>query len=656
MQFQTLFQVIGFKLLVFLLVGSSMAGINECENEYKARNYNKAHHECNTQFLQKDGRARFIIGSMWEKGQGVNNPSSEIACRAFLESARLDHCEAYLKASVCYKDGLIMEGSSLTQLDDAKEWAQKAKKCNNTTPINDKRQKGIASYNIGEYERAIQYLKPFALNGDAEAQFYVGSAYYFTNRLDFATQWLKRSAANGNTKAKEFLSKDINPPEDLFLKGKAAFDKENYFSALNIWVPYAENRPDDGYLQLFIGQSYEQLGKVDSAIEWYEKAKKNGNKAAAFSLEKLLKNIRNKGFDAYRKQQYASAISFLDKLGDSMAQYYVGSSYAKLDKLDDAIIWLTKSSKQGYFQATKELEIVQRLKNGEILGGVTLTSYEQGEKAFQEKDYKKALTYWLPLSSESKFTNDHRLQHRIGLSYERQNINTSAIFWYKKAVKNGNIYSQARIDRINKPAPPKKGDYQKGLDAYKKKNYKVALEEWKIFANNNPNNSNVQNYLGHMYFNGYGIPKNYKRALEWFKKADKLNDRTAQYNLGIMHSNGYGLSKSYLNAYYWFKKSADQNYDKAQYELARLYFHGNGVTKSLNLAKKWATESANQGNTEAKKILKEIEKRIAPTSLDGKYQRGLEHLKKGEDKDAAFWFNKAALGGYSPAQYELAKL
>ena len=666
MQFQTLSKVIGFKLLVFLLVGSSMAGIIECENEYKARDYSKAHHECNAQFLQQDGRARFIIGSMWEKGQGVNNPSSEVACRAFLESARLDHCEAYLKASVCYKDGLIMEGSSLTQLDDAKEWAQKAKKCNNTTPINDKRQKGITSYNIAEYTRAIQYLRPFALNGDAEAQFYVGSAYFFTNRFDFATQWLERSAANGNTKAKEFLSKNINPPEDLFLKGKSAFDKENYFSALNIWIPYAENRPDDGYLQLLIGQSYEQRREVDSAIEWYEKAKKNGNTEAILSLKRLSQvsdnDNRKKGFDAYSLKQYISAISFLDKFEDSRAQYYVGSSYAELNRLDDAIIWFTKSSNQGYVLAKEELEKVQRLKNKKTQGNDTkaLTPYEQGEKAFQEQDYKKALTYWLPLSSESKFTNDHRLQHRIGLSYERQNINTSAIFWYKKAVKNGNIYSQARIDRINKPAPPKKGDYQKGLDAYKKKNYKVALEEWKIFANNNPNNSNVQNYLGHMYFNGYGIPKNYKRALEWFKKADKLNHRTAQYNLGIMHSNGYGLSKSYLNAYYWFKKSADQNYDKAQYELAKLYFHGNGVTKSLNLAKKWATESANQGNTKAKKLLKEIkieiEKINLPTSLDGQYKKGQEHLEKGEFNLAYFWFNKAAGGGYSPAQYQLARL
>ena len=667
MLIQTLSKVIGFKLLVLLLVSPSIAGINECESEYKARNYNKAHLECNSQFLQQNGRARFIIGSMWEEGQGVDNPRRETSCRAFLESARLDHCDAYLKASACYKDGLIFEGSSLTQLDDAKKWAQKAQNCSTSTPKKDNRQLGVAAYKKGEYTRAIQYLKPFAHKGDAEAQFYVGSAYFFTNRLDFATQWLKRSTAKGNTKAKEFLDKYINPPEDLYLKGKAHFDKENYISALNIWIPYARNRPDDGNLQLLIGQSLEQRRQIDSAIGWYEKAKKNGNLEAFRSLNRLSKvsdlQDRKKGFEAYSLKKYGSAIAFLDKFGDSIAQYYVGSSYAELDMLDKAIIWLTKSSNQGYVIATEELEKVQRLKNKERSDDSTkqLTPYEKGEKAFQADDYSKALGYWIPLSRETKYANDGRLQYRIGLCYELQGFARAARILFTKAAKNGSLYAQDKLDSMvgvlpTDPPKTKLGDYQKGLDAYKKENYKVTLEEWIPFANNNPNNSIVQNYLGHMFFEGYGTTKDYKAALGWFKKADKLNNKFAQYNLGTMHSNGYGLSKSDLNAYYWFKKSADQNYDKAQYELAKLYFYGNGVTKSLNLAKKWATESANQGNTEAKKILKEIEKRIAPTSLDGKYQRGLEHLKKGEYKDAASWFNKAALGGYSPAQYELAKL
>ncbi len=667
MLIQTLSKVIGFKLLVFLLVGSSMAGINECEKAYKSKNFSQAHIECSFHKLWDNGRAKFILASMWERGQGADNPIPELACRNFLLSAELDYCEAYQKTSACYKDGLIFEGSSLTQLDDAKKWAQKAQNCSTSPPKGDNRQKGITSYNIREYYWAIEYLKPFALKGDAEAQFYVGSAYFFTNRLDFATQWLKRSAANGNTKAKKFLDEYINPPQDLFLKGKAHYDKENYFSALNIWTPYAKNRPDDDNLQLLIGQSHEQLKQVDFAIEWYEKAKKNGNTEAILSLKRLSQvsdnDNRKKGFDAYSLKKYGSAIAFLDKFGDSIAQYYVGSSYAELDMLDKAIIWLTKSSNQGYVIATEELEKVQRLKNkgGSDDSTKQLTPYEKGEKAFQADDYSKALKYWTPLTRETKYANDGRLQYRIGLCYELQGSARGAERWFTKAAENGNLYAQEKLDSIAgdlpaDPPKPKLGDYQKGLDAYKKKNYKVALEEWKIFANNNPNNSKVQNDLGSIYYYGNGIPKNYKRALEWFNKADKLNNKIAQYNLGIMHFNGNGVSKNDLSAYLWFKKSADQNYDKAQFKLAKLYFHGNGVRKNLNLAKDWAKKSANQGNTEAKKMLDEMAERIAPTSLDGKYQRGLEHLKKGEYKDAASWFNKAALGGYSPAQYELARL
>ena len=529
MLIQTLSKVIGFKLLVLLLVSPSIAGINECESEYKARNYNKAHLECNSQFLQQNGRARFIIGSMWEEGQGVNNPSREISCRAFLESARLDHCDAYLKASACYKDGLIFEGSSLTQLDDAKKWAQKAQNCSTSTPKKDNRQLGVVAYKKGEYTRAIQYLKPFAHKGDAEAQFYVGSAYFFTNRLDFATQWLKRSTAKGNTKAKEFLDEYINPPEDLYLKGKAHFDKENYISALNIWIPYARNRPDDGNLQLLIGQSLEQRRQIDSAIGWYEKAKKNGNLEAFRSLNRLSKvsdlQDRKKGFEAYSLKKYGSAIAFLDKFGDSIAQYYVGSSYAELDMLDKAIIWLTKSSNQGYVIATEELEKVQRLKNKERSDDSTkqLTPYEKGEKAFQADDYSKALGYWIPLSRETKYANDGRLQYRIGLCYELQGFARAARILFTKASKNGSLYAQDKLDSMvgdlpTDPPKPKLGDYQKGLDAYKKKNYKVALEEWKLFASKNKNHKTVNFYLGVIYENAFGVPRDYKEAYRWYLK------------------------------------------------------------------------------------------------------------------------------------------
>jgi TPR repeat protein len=60
-------------------------------------------------------------------------------------------------------------------------------------------------------------------------------------------------------------------------------------------------------------------------------------------------------------------------------------------------------------------------------------------------------------------------------------------------------------------------DYKKGLDAYNAGDYATALREWRPLANRG--NARAQNNLGHMYYNGEGIPKDYVEAYKWFNLA-----------------------------------------------------------------------------------------------------------------------------------------
>ena len=93
-------------LLSILFISSAEAGINECEKAYKNGDYVTAHKECNSYFLQSNGRALFIMGSMFEKGQGVNK-SSYVACQRFLKAGNLEHGPAFEKISPCYRDNVI---------------------------------------------------------------------------------------------------------------------------------------------------------------------------------------------------------------------------------------------------------------------------------------------------------------------------------------------------------------------------------------------------------------------------------------------------------------------------------------------------------------------------------------------------------------------
>lgn len=73
----------------------------------------------------------------------------------------------------------------------------------------------------------------------------------------------------------------------------------------------------------------------------------------------------------------------------------------------------------------------------------------------------------------------------------------------------------------------------------------------------------AQAILGAMYYSGEGVPKDYRDALYWFRKAAEQGEATAQYNLGYMYYNGEGVEPDMKEAAKWFRLAAAQRDDKA---------------------------------------------------------------------------------------------
>ena len=67
--------------------------------------------------------------------------------------------------------------------------------------------------------------------------------------------------------------------------------------------------------------------------------------------------------------------------------------------------------------------------------------------------------------------------------------------------------------------------FQKGLAAYEKKDYRTALREWKLAAEQG--HATAQYNLGFMYGNGLGVPKNYVYAYMWDNIAASQGDKDA---------------------------------------------------------------------------------------------------------------------------------
>jgi hypothetical protein len=107
------------------------------------------------------------------------------------------------------------------------------------------------------------------------------------------------------------------------------------------------------------------------------------------------------------------------------------------------------------------------------------------------------------------------------------------------------------------------GDFQDGVAAYDKKDYKTALTKFKAEAEKG--DAFVQLMVGDMYNEGLGIKKDYAEAMRWYRLAAEQGGSFAQFNLGAMYDNGQGVVQDYEEALRWYKLAAEQGHASAQF-------------------------------------------------------------------------------------------
>ena len=113
------------------------------------------------------------------------------------------------------------------------------------------------------------------------------------------------------------------------------------------------------------------------------------------------------------------------------------------------------------------------------------------------------------------------------------------------------------------------GDFQKGIDAYRKGHNSIALREWVPLARQG--HANAQYNLGVMYDKGHGVPRNKVTAIKWYKRAAEQGVTLAQYNLGVIYEKGTGVRQNYKVAVEWYTSAAQNGNANAQNNLGIMY-------------------------------------------------------------------------------------
>jgi Sel1 repeat len=135
--------------------------------------------------------------------------------------------------------------------------------------------------------------------------------------------------------------------------------------------------------------------------------------------------------------------------------------------------------------------------------------------------------------------------------------------------------------------------------------------------------------------------RDYARAGEILEPLAHQGDADAQQLVGSMYASGDGVPQDSSRAAHWFARAAEQGKVDAQFALGIMYRDGVGLPKDRALAVTWLRRAAEKQHSDAANSLGELHMGSASA---------IDH------REAAEWFERAALMGNGTAQYNLGVL
>jgi TPR repeat protein len=438
-------------------------------------------------------------------------------------------------------------------------------------------------------------------------------------------------------------------------------DFRGIFGGPNAAVPYIEHW----------GEAYKKLaGKNVAAADRQEFLTEmtlvtDMEKSMASIISELSAHIqadyaqqRSKGFEDIFKlaltEEYhsQSAASDMPQLRIPSAQTKKGEgeekkSFSELKKRG-------AESKQELEQEAAEDERIEGADKQRVRDRQKAEIKKKDDESKQELEQESAVAR---AAEAEQYYNRAQKYHYQGMrqDYER------AREWYEKAAALGNTDAQNTLGNLcyNGQGGPK--DYEK------------AREWWEQSAAQG--NAFAQ---GALYNYGLGRQQDYVQAREWYEKAAAQGNALAQNNLGNLCNAGHGAPQDYAQAREWYEKAAAQGNPAAQINLGSLYYNGLGVLQDYVQAREWWEKSVAQGHPLAQCMFGTLyydglgapqdyvqarewfEKAAAQDDALAQYFLGLLYYDgQGVQKDyiqAREWFEKAAAQGNALAQYNLGLL
>ena len=327
--------------------------------------------------------------------------------------------------------------------------------------------------------------------------------------------------------------------------------------------PLVRIMAEKGYpnYQLYLGKMYllGQGTKVDAkkAAEWFSAAVKNGNKEAASWLGKLY--FKGQGVP----RDYKAARKYLDYgPADGEAAVCLGRIYS--DGLD---------TERDYNKAIEAFKLADaKGTDTKVIIGIL---YSLGGFGV-EKNFTQAKK-WLEMAANQKnalaqcalgfvyYEGGHGLQKNLDKA--KQCIMKSKPILEKKAA-TGNPAALTWLGRISYIGMFQNRDYARARKYFEASGDADSLHQ-----------------LGLMSKKGQGgLKKDFKKAMELFRRADAAGSYPAKVSIGELYYLGQGVPKNLCEAKKWFDQGSKNEDAIARYYLGRMYANGECTKVDMNRA------------------------------------------------------------------------
>lgn len=175
-----------------------------------------------------------------------------------------------------------------------------------------------------------------------------------------------------------------------------------------------------------------------------------------------------------------------------------------------------------------------------------------------------------------------------------------------KQVANG-LGTGINIDVKEKTIEQLNRECLEQIEHSRKKNQQYKLIFQSNIENAKKGDEKAQYVVGYMYYKGKGVPKDYIKAAEWYKKSAEGSYTKALNNLAYLYQKGKGVNKDIHKAEQLLLKSAKQGDDVACLNLGILYQTGKLGTANMEDAEYWYRKAMDKGNPAATRIYRRIQ-------------------------------------------------